>query len=332
MVLLYIQFFHETLDKVSTLMPKILVTGGCGFIGANLVPMLMEKGYHVRILDNLSKGSKEYIKDSNVNIQEGDIRDETIVSNALIGIDVVIHLAAYGSVVESVLDPVENFDINTKGTFTVLNACRKANIKQVIFSSTGGALIGNAKPPVNEQSVPKPISPYGSSKLCCEAYCSSFSSSYDMNITALRFANVIGPISSHKKGAVTAFMKAIINNIPIQIYGDGKATRDFLFVTDLCSGIIKALDKKLPGFNPIHLASGREVSVTELAKLIISIAGKSDHSINYHDKRIGEVERNFANYDLAKELLEFEPEHSLEDGLKKTWLWFLNENSKNENT
>lgn len=300
----------------------LLLTGGCGFIGANLIRILIKKGHAIRVLDNLSKGSKDYIEPYQIDFVEGDIRDSADVGRALDGVDGVIHLAAYGSVVESVQDPVENFDINVKGTFTVLNEARKAGVNKVVFSSTGGALIGNAEPPVNERSLPRPISPYGSGKLCCEAYCSSFAHSYGMDITALRFANVIGPVSWHKKGAVTAFMKSIMNDEKITIYGDGSATRDFLYVDDLCWGIASAYEKSLPGFNPIHLAGGREVSVRELAELIISLSGKDDHPIEFLPKRRGEVERNFANYDLAKELLGFEPKTNLDDAIKLTWKWF----------
>lgn len=301
---------------------KILVTGGCGFIGANLIPILVKSGYRICVLDNLTRGSTAYLKNIPVDIRRGDIRDGQVVKMSLEDVDGVIHLAAFGSVVESVQSPEENFDVNVRGTFTVLNECRKAGIKKVIFSSTGGALIGNAEPPVNETSIPRPISPYGSSKLCCEAYCSSFAHSYDMSITALRFANVIGPISEHKKGAVTAFIKAIINGEKITIYGDGTSTRDFLYVGDLCKGIVSAYKKSLDGFNPIHLSSGKEVSVKELAELISKVSGKPDYPIVFLDKRIGEVERNFANYDLAKSVLGFIPSTSLEKSIDMTWNWF----------
>ena len=203
-----------------------------------------------------------------------------------------------------------------------LDECRKQKINNIIFASTGGALIGNAEPPVNEKSLPLPISPYGSSKLCCEAYCSSFSHSYDMNITALRFANVIGKNSLHKKGAVNAFMNSILDNTPLTIYGDGTATRDFLYANDLCLGIINAFEKKLLGFNCIHLASGRETSVIQLAKTIISVSGNKDYPIEYLPMRRGEVEKNFATYDYAKQVLNFEPKTSLNVALSKIWDWF----------
>lgn len=295
----------------------ILVTGGAGFIGANLVPMLQEQKYNVRVLDNLSRGSKEYLPDG-TDIYVGDIRNSEDLTEAMKGVDALVHLAAYGSVVESVEAPEENFDINAFGTFNTLNQANKSGIRQVVFASTGGALIGNATPPVNEDSVPRPISPYGASKLCGEAYCSAFASSYKMNITALRFANVIGPVSEHKKGAVTAFIKAIDNDNPITIYGDGKATRDFLYVGDLCRGIISALNANLKGFNPIHLASGSEVSVKELAEEVKQAANVPNHEVIYFEKRVGEVERNFADYDKASELLNFEPSVSLGDAIKIT--------------
>jgi UDP-glucose 4-epimerase len=149
-----------------------------------------------------------------------------------------------------------------------------------------------------------------------------------MDITALRFANVVGPVSWHKKGAVTAFMKSIMDGEDITIYGNGEATRDFLYVDDLCQGIIKTLQTSLPGFQPIHLASGKEVSVSELATLICRVAHSDNHPIVYCDKRIGEVERNFANYSLAKELIDFHPKTSLDKAIKLTWDWFEEYNSK----
>ena len=300
----------------------ILVTGGCGFIGANLVPMLESAGYSVRVLDNLSKGNTDFLKGCNADIHIGDIRDRAVVAAALDGIDAVIHLAAFGSVVDSVAEPEENFDVNVRGTFIMLDEARKAGVPRFVFASTGGALIGNAEPPVDETSLPRPISPYGSSKLCGEAYCSSFAAAYGMTITALRFANVVGPWSWHKKGAVTAFFKALMSGAPIVIYGAGQATRDFLYVEDLCAGIQAGLRRDGEGFRAYHLASGREVSVQELAEVACRIANQPAHPIEFRGKRAGEVERNFADCSLAANDLDFAPKHSLEQALALTWQWF----------
>jgi UDP-glucose 4-epimerase len=312
-------------------MNKILVTGGCGFIGSNLLQMLRAKGYDVAVLDNFSRGSRDYLDDASAyEIIEADIRDEKAVIQAAKNRDAIIHLAAYGSVVESVAAPEENFSVNAEGTFKVLNAARKANVTQLVFSSTGGALIGNATPPVNEKSVPRPISPYGASKLAGEGYCCSFANAFDMSVTALRFANVVGPISWHKKGAVTAFFKAIMTDQPIRIYGDGTATRDFLYVEDLCRGIIAGLEARKPGFNAYHLASGREVSVKELAEIARNVASSPNHPIHFDPKRKGEVERNFATYELAQKELGFAPNVTLEQAMEKTWLWFLQYSKKRQ--
>jgi len=301
---------------------KILVTGGCGFVGTNLVPKLIEQGADVKVLDNFTKGSPSNLKNIDAEIIEGDIRDINTVQRALNGVDTVIHLAAYGSVIESIKDPFENFDINVRGTLVVLQACINSNVQKIVFSSTGGALIGNAIPPVNENSIPKPISPYGASKLCCEAYCNAFANSYELHTVMLRFANVYGPYSADKLGASTAFIKNIMSDTPIKIYGDGTATRDYLYVQDLCKGIHMLVEQDLPPATTLHIASGIETSVIDLANLIIETSGKKEHEIQHLPLRRGEVTRNFASYDLAKEVLGFSPSVSLREGITKTWDWF----------
>lgn len=310
---------------MSSIYKNILVTGGCGFIGSNLVKMLSDLGFNVSIVDNLSSGSLEFLdQTSRYTFHHIDILDSRSIERIFIegNYSAVIHLAASGSVVESVNMPEKNFDINVVGTFNILNAVRKARIPKLIFSSTGGALIGNASPPVDEMSVPRPISPYGASKLACEGYCCAFANAYGISVTALRFANVIGPISWHKKGAVTAFYKAIMSGEPIRIYGDGSATRDFLYVNDLCRGIILSLKKESLGFNVYHLASGKETSIKELAVTACDVAAAPSHVISFEEQRVGEVERNFANYELARKELGFIPEFDFEEGMLKTWEWF----------
>ena len=300
---------------------KVLVTGGCGFIGANLVRMLLDKGLQITVFDNLSKGNRDYIDGLNVTFIEGDIRDATALGAALAGVDRVVHLAAYGSVVESVDDPQTNFEMNVVGTFNVLHQAVKHHIGKLVFSSTGGALIGDAIPPVNEQSLPKPISPYGAGKLCAEAYCHAFSKSYGINTVCTRFANVYGPYSDHKSGVINQFYNRITRGEPLVIYGDGSSTRDYIHVSDLCNGITRALLNDEVKTDVIHLASGRETSLRQLADLMIRVSGKNDHPVEYRDRRTGEVDRNFARYDYAKKVLGFEPQYTLEKGLQEAWDW-----------
>lgn len=300
----------------------VLVTGGCGFVGTNLLreEALAEKS---TVLDNLSRPSPTGRNGLGCHVVRGDIRFAEQIEAGLYGASSVVHLAAYGSVIESVTSPSENFDVNVRGTLNLLRAAVDSGVTRLIFASTGGALIGDAEPPVSEMSVPRPISPYGASKLCGEAYCHAFAKSYDIETICLRFGNVYGPHSAHKKGAVTTFIKSLMRDEPIVIYGDGSASRDYIHVNDLCAGIGSALDVSLSGEGVFHLASGRETTVLELAKILRDVAGKPNHPIEFKPARRGEVTRNFANYDKAREALGFEPKWQLEDGLAATWDWFV---------
>jgi UDP-glucose 4-epimerase len=305
-----------------TLSGHVLVTGGCGFIGANLVRLLVAEGFSVRVLDDLRNGKKEYLDGLDVDVVNGDIADTGLVSQLLAGAGAIVHLAASGSVVDSVADPTINFETNVVGTFRMLDAANRAGIDRFIFASTGGALIGDADPPVDERSLPKPISPYGASKLAAEAYCHAFARSYGMHTLALRFANVYGPFSGHKKGAVTAFFRALHDGTPMIVYGDGSASRDFMHVDDICRGIVLGLTSELPGGAVVHLATGVETSIAELADACRRAASMPKHPIEHRPQRPGEVGRNFATFDLARERLGFTPATTLEDGLTRTWEWY----------
>jgi UDP-glucose 4-epimerase len=300
-------------------MARTLVTGGCGFIGANLVPLLLAGGSEVRVLDDFRMGEPGRLPDE-VEVVHGDVRDSAAVDRAFAGVDTVIHLAASGSVADSVREPFANFDVNARGTLTVLEGAVAAEVERFVFASTGGALIGDAPPPVDESSVPRPISPYGASKLTGEGYCSAFRGSYDLNTIALRFANVYGPYSDRKKGALTTFIKKALRGEPIEIFGDGQATRDFLHVADLCRGILAAHERRELG-GVVHLASTRETTIDELARLVLAATG-ADVPVEHRGRRRGEVERNFAQARLAAEVLEWRPEVALEEGIASTVAWF----------
>jgi UDP-glucose 4-epimerase len=280
----------------------------------------------VRSLDNLSRGSRDYQAGMDVEVVEADIRDVDAVARALEGVDTVVHLAASGSVVESVEDPLENFDVNVRGTLVVLRASAAAEVGKLVFASTGGAIMGNTPPPVDETTLPWPISPYGASKLCGEAYCHAFAGSFGLPVVALRFANVYGPVSDHKKGVVTNFIKLALEGEPIVIYGDGTASRDFLYVDDLCDGICAAIEAPLHD-EVVHLASGEETTIDELAGLVLELAGAPETPIRYEERRRGEVERTFAKPDRGAALLGFEPAYSLPEGLRKTVEWFAERRS-----
>jgi UDP-glucose 4-epimerase len=300
----------------------ILVTGGAGFVGATLVRRLVASGYRVRVFDNLSSGDEAHLAGVDAELVKGDIRDADALDDALAGMDAVIHLAAAGSVVGSIQDPVGNFESNVLGTFRVLDAARRAGIARTVQASTGGALIGDATPPVSEQSLPKPLSPYGASKLAGEGYAHAFAKTYGLRTVAVRFGNVYGPWCARKRGVLNVYFEALHDGTPLVIYGDGTASRDYVHVSDIAQALQLALEKDVPGGTVVHAASGVETPLTVLADLCRQAAGRPDHPIEYRPARPGEVGRNFATYDLARELLGYAPTVRREDGLPLLWQWF----------
>ena len=300
----------------------VLVTGGAGFVGATLVRRLTEAGRPVRVFDNFSTGDPAHLAGVDADVVKGDIRDAGALDAALAGVESVVHLAAAGSVVASVTDPVANFEANVLGTFRVLDAARRAGVERVVQASTGGALIGDATPPVNEDSLPKPISPYGASKLAGEGYAHAFAKSYGLRTVALRFANVYGPWSERKTGVMTRYFRAIQAGEPLVIYGDGSSSRDYTYVSDISRAIELSMDKDVPGGTVLHVASGVETRVADLARLCCAAAGIPDHPVEYQPTRAGEVDRNFASYDRAEQVLGYAPAVGLEAGIRDTWDWF----------
>jgi UDP-glucose 4-epimerase len=301
---------------------RVLVTGGAGFVGATLVRQLAGRGHAVRVFDNYTTGSSAHLEGVEAEQVRGDIRDAPALDDALAGMDAMVHLAAAGSVVRSVEDPAANFDVNVLGTFRVLDAARRAGIERVVQASTGGALIGNATPPVDELSLPKPISPYGASKLAGEGYAYAFSQCYGLRTVALRFANVYGPWMARKQGVINRYFQAIHDGQPMVIYGDGTSSRDYIHVEDIARALRLALEGDVPGGTVLHIASGVETTIADLAGLCAAAAGAPDHPVEYRPERPGEVDRNFASYDLAKQVLGYEPTIAREEGIARTWQWF----------
>jgi UDP-glucose 4-epimerase len=298
-----------------------LVTGGCGFVGVNLLPRLVERGVAVRVLDDLSVGRAEDIAGFGAELVVGDIRDAAAVDRSLDGVDVVVHLAAHTRVIESIENPALNFDVNARGTLTMLEGVRRrGGIRRFILASTGGAILGDVEPPVHEGMPARPLAPYGAGKLACEGYCSAYFGSYGIPTVALRFSNVYGPWSYQKGSVVAAFFKRILANQPLVIYGDGRATRDFLYVGDLCQAILAAATHDCGG-QVFHIAAGQETAVGTLARLMLEVTG-APVPIHHEPARRGEVQRNTALITHAKAILGWTPTMPLEEGLRDTWAWF----------
>ena len=301
----------------------ILVTGGAGFVGATLVRRLVTSGYRVRVLDNLSTGDEAHLAGVDAELVKGDIRDVDALDDALADMDAVVHLAAAGSVIGSIADPVGNFETNVLGTFRVLDAARRHRVARVVQASTGGALIGNATPPVNERSLPKPVSPYGASKLAGEGYAHAFAKAYGLRTVAVRFGNVYGPWCGRKRGVLNVYFESLHDGVPLVIFGDGTASRDYVHVSDIARAVQLALEHPdIPGGTVLHAASGVETTIVALADHCRRAAGRPGHPIEFRPARPGDVGRNFASYDLARELLGYSPRVRIEDGIPQLWEWF----------
>src|SRR5437667_1412062 len=217
-------------------MPRVLVTGGAGFIGSNLVRALLERGDEVRVLDNFSTGNRANLEELDVEIVEGELRSYERVHNAVRGTDVVYHLGALGSVPRSVQDPLTSSAVNVEGTLNVLLAARDEGVRRVVCASSSSVYGNSGDLPRIETANPDPISPYGVSKLAAERYCVSFSRVYPLETVALRYFNVFGPNqdpTSQYAAVVPRFVTAIADGRPVAIYGDGEQRRDFTYVANV---------------------------------------------------------------------------------------------------
>lgn len=329
-----------------------LITGGCGFIGLNLIKNLMgEKGHYIRIVDNLSVGSREYLSQTcnfteldpktfspkakkvsspstTVDLIVADILDEKLALKAAQDIDVIVHLAANTGVSPSIENPRSDCLINVIGTLNYLEASRHNNVNRFIFASSG-ASVGECSPPIHEKLVPHPISPYGAGKLAGEGYCSAYYRTYGVESVALRFGNVYGPLSEQKNSVVAKFIKRALKGKSLEIYGNGKQTRDFIYVDDLINSIRLSAIVKGIGGQVFQIATSHESTINELVeKLLAILSGYVYHDIEvkYGENRIGDVRRNYSDTSKAINLLNWQSKVDFETGLYKTVEWFLGKN------
>jgi UDP-glucose 4-epimerase len=297
---------------------RVLVTGGAGFVGANLVHFLLERDHDLVALDDLSAGARPpwWAQNSRPTSVEGSIEDEPTVRRAMEGVDGVVHLAARPGVADSVDRPDLDFRTNVLGTFTVFDAARRANVSRFVFASSG-AVLAAATPPLREDMAPAPKSPYGASKLYGEGITAA-GDAFGVVGISLRFSNVYGPYSGHKKSVVASFLSRALAGRPLVIYGDGRQTRDFIYVDDICAAIERALGADEGGV--YHLGTGVETSVNDLAKKVIATAG-ADVDIEREPPRPADATRSFVEYEAARKALGWSPQVSLDEGLARTTEW-----------
>jgi UDP-glucose 4-epimerase len=298
---------------------SILITGGCGFVGTNLVRYLQaNSSSSLRVLDDLRSASKSEVAGAEVMI--GNAGDTELLADALAGVDAVVHLASETGVAPSLEDPLRDFEGNATLAVRTLDMCRRHGVTRFVYASSGAAL-GSVTPPLHEEILPRPSSPYGAGKLAGEAYCLAYAESFDMHTVALRFSNVYGPHSAHKRNAIPNFIKACLTGNAITVYGDGSQTRDFIYVDDLCAAISLAVEADDSAGEIFQLGTGVETSVRRLLELIPEIAGTTP-PINFEPRRAGEVYKSVVDTSKARERLGFEARTSLRDGLTSTTEWF----------
>ncbi len=302
-------------------MARVLVTGGAGFIGSNLVRGLLERGDEVRVLDNFSTGNRANLEGLDVEIVEGELRSYERVHNAVRTTEVVYHLGALGSVPRSVQDPLTSSAVNIEGTLNVLLAARDEDVRRVVFSSSASVYGSSRQMPTTEEWSPDPVSPYGVAKLAAERYCVSFSRVYEsFESVVLRYFNVFGPRQSpfsQYAAAVPLFITQIAAGEPITVYGDGEQSRDFTYVGNVVDATIRAGLADGTSGEIFNIAAGSPASVNQVADTIGRIVGKPVLRTEL-PPRAGDLRDSWADLGKAEALLGYRPQIDLETGLRRT--------------
>jgi UDP-glucose 4-epimerase len=267
--------------------------------------------------DQLAQATKQVV------LVQGDIRDVALTEQVAKGVGTIVHLAANTGVGPSVEDPRLDMECNVVGTFNMLEASRKQGVKKFVFASSG-APAGEVEPPIHEELPPHPVSPYGSSKLAGEGYCSSYNKTFGIDTICLRFGNVYGPRSKNKASVVAKFIKQALAGETCAIYGDGTQTRDFIYISDLIRAIQTAIEAPVGG-ETFQIATGQERTVGEVAELIAQNLANNGKTMNitHEAKRLGDVMRNYSDTSKAKTMLGWEPQMQISDGIAETLRWFL---------
>jgi UDP-N-acetylglucosamine 4-epimerase len=302
---------------------EILVTGGAGFIGSHIVDRLLEEGFKVRVLDNLSTGEKKNLAQHQnkkaFQFTEGDIRNFELVKKAVRGVDAVIHEAALVSVTHSVENPLLSNEINVTGTLNLLKACVDAHIKRFVYASSCAVYGDTETLPNHEKLAPKPLSPYAVDKLAAENYAKVFYNVHGLETVSLRYFNVYGPRQKYGpySGVISTFINYLLENKPPTIYGDGEQTRDFVNVKDVVEANMLALSKREAVGEVFNISTGEPITINKLTETLQKIMGKSFLKPVHTEPRPGDIRHSYGDITKARRNLGYEPKVQLEKGLSE---------------
>lgn len=311
---------------------SFLVTGGAGFIGSNIVEKILYLGHKVKVLDNFSTGKREniaeFLKKSNFELIEGDIRDINTCRTACKDVDYVIHQAAWGSVPRSIEMPVLYDDINVKGHLNMMQAARENNVKKFVYASSSAVYGDDPILPKQEGSEGKVISPYALTKRINEEYADLYYRLYGLETVGLRYFNVFGK-RQDPNGAYAAvipkFVKELLGGIQPVIYGDGETSRDFIFIDNVVEANLKAcIATSEASGKAFNIGYGEKTSLNDLYKKLSELLEKTDISPRYEKEREGDIKHSTASIEKAKEILKYNPQYSVNEGLELTIDWYKN--------
>jgi nucleoside-diphosphate-sugar epimerase len=304
-----------------------LVTGGAGFIGSHIAATLAARGARVRIIDDLSTGHLENIEEigGDVDFVQASLNDEDALRRALAGVEVVFHEAAIPSVPRSVDDPRTTHEACVEATFALLLAARAAGVRRVVYAASSSAYGDQPTLPKVETMSPDPLSPYAVAKLVGEYYCQVFTRAYGLETVSLRYFNVFGPRqdpSSQYSGVISRFISALLRDESPVIYGDGEQSRDFTYVANAVEANLRAAEATRAVGQVINIANGQRITLNELLDTLKRITGRTDAQAHYEPPRVGDVRHSLADITRARELLDYEPQIGLDEGLEKTIAWW----------
>lgn len=300
---------------------KILVTGGAGFIGSHLVEALLAYGFLVRILDDFSTGKPANLPQNQAGLEivEGDVADSQVVDQAVQGVTAIVHLAAVASVQASVEDPAGTHASNFMGTLNLLEACRRHTVRRFLFASSA-AVYGNGAPlPISETAPVQPLTPYASDKLASEHYLDFYGREYGLEPGIFRFFNVFGPRqdpSSPYSGVISIFVNRALSRQPLTVFGDGLQSRDFIYVTDLVTVLVKALTAQTLASGPVNVGTGTQTSLLKLVTQLQALVGRPIE-VTHQPARQGDVKHSLADISLLRQRFSFQQEVSFGQGLQK---------------